>query len=57
MGTDGAPASTGIQVRVTGTFKRLQIILVPTGQIRRHRQELEISPPSGVARSAAASQR
>ena len=39
-GTDGALAFTGIQVRVMGTFKCLQIILVPTGQIRRHRQEL-----------------
>ena len=41
-GTNGAQAFTRIEVGVMGTFKRLQIILVPTDQIRRHRQQLEI---------------
>ena len=40
--TDGAPAFTGIQVRLMGTFKRLQIVVVPADQIRRHGQQLEI---------------
>jgi hypothetical protein len=41
-GTDRAQACTGIEVRVMGTLERLQIIRVPTGQIRRHCQQVEI---------------
>ena len=41
-GTDGAQAFAGFQVRVMGTFQRPQIIIVPTDQIGRHRQQLEI---------------
>ena len=40
--TDGAQAFIGVQVRLMGTLERPQIVVVPTDQIRRHRQQLEI---------------
>ncbi len=40
--TDGAKAFAGVQMGVMGTFERSQIVVVPTDQIRRHRQQLEI---------------
>ena len=48
-GTDGAQAFAGVQVRMMGTFERPQIVLVPTDQIRRHRQQLEILASQRVA--------
>ena len=48
-GTDGTSMIADVEMGMMGAFKRSQIVVVPTDQIRRHRQQLEILAPSRLA--------